>query len=486
MTWKEMARIFLSYSREDRELAERIARLLEAAGFEVWWDRQISAGESYQDVLEKELHAADHMVVLWSRNSVDSDWVKEEAEEGRTVGKLVPVLIEQVHPPVGFRNLQAADLSDWDGSSDAAEFRRLLSDLESRTGQSVIPAPQTLGASKGGIFSKVTGTIGEFMERFRTRGQRATPPIESPRSESRPKQANGGSPPPATKSEKVGVEQAEPVLLGVAAPRQAAPGSSFNARFVAYVAAAKQLAENHLKDLGDAGDRIVTDVSPDREARWRVGAPITVRLTGEHLRFTPAERSFEWNGRENLVSFAVTVDADAPRTKLQLCFHVLLDGLEIAFIPLGLAVGDDSTETGMHETIAHAPSSAFASYSSKDAEVVTRSLSTLAHWAPTLDIFQDCLDLTPNEAFKPQLEVQIGKRDVFLLFWSRHARDSKWVLWEFETARAKRGMDAILPMPLEDPTLAPPPPGFEDKHLRDRFMIAGYGLKKIADLAGHT
>ena len=78
------------------------------------------------------------------------------------------------------------------------------------------------------------------------------------------------------------------------------------------------------------------------------------------------------------------------------------------------------------------------------------------------------------------------KRDVFLLFWSRHARDSRWVLWEFETARAKRGMDAILPMPLEDPTLAPPPPGFEDKHLRDRFMIAGYGLKKIAALTDHT
>jgi hypothetical protein len=103
-----------------------------------------------------------------------------------------------------------------------------------------------------------------------------------------------------------------------------------------------------------------------------------------------------------------------------------------------------------------------------------------------LDIFQDCLDLTPNEAFKAQLEAQIGKRDVFLLFWSRHARDSKWVLWEFETACLKPGMDAILPMPLEDPSLAPPPPGFEDKHLRDRFMIAGYGLKKIAELSGRT
>jgi hypothetical protein len=181
----------------------------------------------------------------------------------------------------------------------------------------------------------------------------------------------------------------------------------------------------------------------------------------------------------------VTVDTDAPRTKLQLCFHLLLDGLEISFIPLGLTVGNVSGETAMHQTTAHAPSSAFASYSSKDAQTVARSLSTLAHWAPTLDIFQDCLDLAPNETFKPQLEMEIGKRDVFLLFWSRHARDSKWVLWEFETARVKRGMDAILPMPLEDPAVAPPPPGFEDKHFRDRFMIAGYGLKKIAELAGH-
>jgi len=477
-----MARIFLSYSDKDREFAQRMARLLELAGFEVWWDRRIPAGRSWRNVYEEALHTTDCMVVLWSRNSVGSESVKEEAEEGRTVGKLVPVLIEQVPPPVGFRNIQAADLSDWDGSSDAVQFQRLLSALESRTGQSAIPAPATVGASKGGIVSKVTGTIGELMERLRTRVQGAT----SSRSQSRPKQANGGSAPPAASSEEVGVEQPESVLLGVAAPRQAAPGSSFNARFVAYVAAAKHLAENHLKDLGDAGDRIVTDVSPDREARWRVGAPITVRLTGEHVRFTPAERSFEWNGRENLVSFAVTVDADAPRTKLQLCFHVLLGGLEIAFMPLGLAVGDEPRETGTQEMTSRAPSSAFASYSSKDAEAVTRSLSTLAHWAPALDIFQDCLDLTPNEAFKPQLEAQIGKRDVFLLFWSRHARDSKWVLWEFETARAKRGMNAILPMPLEDPALAPPPPGFEDKHLRDRFMIAGYGLKKIADLAGHT
>ncbi|MGB7948609.1 MAG: toll/interleukin-1 receptor domain-containing protein, partial [Candidatus Binatia bacterium] len=442
-----MGRIFLSYSEKDRDYAKRVARLLELAGFEVAWQRQDSAGQDWSSVLQQALRGSDCLVVLWSQNSVGSDSVKEEAAEGRTSGKLMPVLIDQVQPLVGFGNLQAADLSDWDGSFDAVQFQMLVSALKSRTEQSMAsaPAPRAAGASKGGIFSKVTGTLGKVMKRLRTGVERPTSPSPSP-----PKRANGGSPPVAAGSQEGEVEAAEPVLLGIGAPRQAAPGSSFSARFVAYVAAAKELAESHLKDLGDPGDRIVTDVSPDREARWRVGAPITVRLTGEHLRFTPAERSFEWNGRENLVSFAVTVDADAPRTKLQLCFHVLLDALEIAFIPVGLTVGDDAAASEPQETTAYAPSSAFASYSSKDAELVTRSLSTLAHWAPTLDIFQDCLDLTPNEAFKAQLEAQIGKRDVFLLFWSRHARDSKWVLWEFETACLKPGMDAILPMPLED------------------------------------
>jgi hypothetical protein len=41
------------------------------------------------------------MVVLWSSHSVESDWVKEEAEEARALKKLVPVLIEPMNAPVG-------------------------------------------------------------------------------------------------------------------------------------------------------------------------------------------------------------------------------------------------------------------------------------------------------------------------------------------------------------------------------------------------
>ena len=473
----------------------RITALIEAAGNDVRSSGELESGVEWHEAVAKKIATMDCMIVVWSRHSIGDRQVMDEAQAALGRRTLIPVLLDKVSPPPGFNKIQSVDLSDWGGSPEAPEIADLLRALErcnpmhrrsvASPNPMAMPPPapgratSSAGSRPQGIFSKVTGAIGAAVERLRSHGQRAKPRTKSS-DEPRPRLANGAS--PAPKSAEIDVDASEPVLLGVAAPRQTMPGTNFSARFVAYVAAAKQLAETHLRDLSDDGDRIVTDIAPDRAARWRVGAPITVYLTGEHVRIAPAERRFEWNGRENLLSFGVTVDADAPRGKLQLCFHILLDGLEIAFIPVGVAVDARSADRVMDQVTVCAPSSAFASYSSQDAESVARSLSTLAHWAPTLDIFQDCLDLTPNEAFKPQLEAQIGKRDVFLLFWSRHARDSKWVWWEFETARAKRGMAAILPVPLEDPAIAPPPPGFEEKHLRDRFMIAGYGLKKIAEM----
>jgi hypothetical protein len=126
-----MADIFLSYANEDREMARAVAGLLESAGCTVWWDRRIPAGRTWRSMIEEALREMRCMVVLWSTHSVDSDWVKEEAEEARALGKLIPVLIEPVKPPVGFRSIQAADLTDWNGSRDALGARQLIADLES-------------------------------------------------------------------------------------------------------------------------------------------------------------------------------------------------------------------------------------------------------------------------------------------------------------------------------------------------------------------
>jgi TIR domain/Bacterial Ig-like domain (group 2) len=136
-----MADIFLSYANEDRESARAVAGLLESAGCTVWWDRRIPAGRTWRSMIEEALRDMRCMVVLWSSHSVESDWVKEEAEEARAVGKLIPVLIEAVKPPVGFRSIQAADLIDWDGSRDFLGARQLIADLESLMRK---PPPQKL------------------------------------------------------------------------------------------------------------------------------------------------------------------------------------------------------------------------------------------------------------------------------------------------------------------------------------------------------
>ena len=136
-----MAHIFVSYDAEDRDLARAIVAGLEAAGWSVWWDRRIPAGKTWRSVLDKALEDMDCMLVLWSARSIESHWVIEEAEEGRARGKLLPLLIEPVRPPRGFREIQALSFVDWDRSADAACFRTLVEDLSALTGEAVRALP---------------------------------------------------------------------------------------------------------------------------------------------------------------------------------------------------------------------------------------------------------------------------------------------------------------------------------------------------------
>jgi hypothetical protein len=130
-----MADIFISYANEDRERAAQVAAFLESVGWSVWWDRRIPAGRTWRAVLEEAVLDMRCMIVLWSENSVKSPWVAEEAEEARRLGKtLVPVLIQRVEPPMGFRAIQAADLVEWDASAEDPAARQLIADLESLLG----------------------------------------------------------------------------------------------------------------------------------------------------------------------------------------------------------------------------------------------------------------------------------------------------------------------------------------------------------------
>ncbi|MES2903620.1 MAG: TIR domain-containing protein [Pseudomonadota bacterium] len=121
-----MASVFLSYDHGDVAQAARIATALENAGHSVWWDRHIHGGAEFQSEIEKAVEEADAVVVLWSSRSIKSPWVRDEAAEGRDEGKLIPVLLEPVKPPMGFRQFQTIDLSDRRRASGPAQVESLL------------------------------------------------------------------------------------------------------------------------------------------------------------------------------------------------------------------------------------------------------------------------------------------------------------------------------------------------------------------------
>ena len=136
-----MARLFLSYSREDRHLVEPLAALLERAGHAVWWDRRIAGGSDFSVEIARELSAAAVVLVAWSNASVVSHWVKDEAAEGRDRGRLVPLLLDRTAPPLGFRQIQAVELAGWDGNGRPAAFDELLRaiDLVGSSRESPVP-----------------------------------------------------------------------------------------------------------------------------------------------------------------------------------------------------------------------------------------------------------------------------------------------------------------------------------------------------------
>ena len=76
-----------------------------------------------------ELAAARIVIVAWSRESVQSRWVRAEAQEGLDHQKLVPVFLEAVKPPLIFRAVHSISLADWDGTATSKAFKRLVADI---------------------------------------------------------------------------------------------------------------------------------------------------------------------------------------------------------------------------------------------------------------------------------------------------------------------------------------------------------------------
>lgn len=147
------AHVFLSYSREDQKTAMAVIALLEKHGYKVWWDGLIPGGERFGKVTTQALESARAVMVLWSKVSVESHWVHDEATRGRDSGRLVPLSIDGSHPPLGFGQFQFIDVSKEGLREGGPQMQRALAALAALYGA---PAPALSQARSGGRVSRRT------------------------------------------------------------------------------------------------------------------------------------------------------------------------------------------------------------------------------------------------------------------------------------------------------------------------------------------
>lgn len=137
MTDGGLSTVFFSYSRDDRARALPILRLIEQAGYNLWWDGLLEGGERFSRTTEDALERAKAVVVLWSKTSVQSHWVHDEATRGRDRRVLVPLSLDGSMPPLGFGQFQVIDLSKAKLNAKDTTVQRMLRAVAALHGEDV-------------------------------------------------------------------------------------------------------------------------------------------------------------------------------------------------------------------------------------------------------------------------------------------------------------------------------------------------------------
>jgi adenylate cyclase len=129
-----MADIFVSYARSDKSRVSPLVAALEAQGWSVWWDPEITPGQEFDSQISAALDAAKAVIVVWTPISVESRWVRGEAREAADRGVLVPVRFETARLPIDARAMHTTELDDWNQDPASRAFQDLARALNALIG----------------------------------------------------------------------------------------------------------------------------------------------------------------------------------------------------------------------------------------------------------------------------------------------------------------------------------------------------------------
>jgi hypothetical protein len=227
-------------------------------------------------------------------------------------------------------------------------------------------------------------------------------------------------------------------------------------------------------------------VKSDREAKERghkslvldapVGTIFAFVVEIEGFEFLEQKDTLLWTGKPQAATFRFDVPK---RSKWGLhtgTVRISIDEMPVGRIDFQIEVVRDARLARIQPAGKEARhySSCFCSYSNLDREEMLKRLQGMKVSAPDMETFVDVLDLRSGDEWNPRIFEVIDKSDLFVVFWSKNACNSKWVKKEsryaLKLSDQRHGRPDFRPIPIEGPPIAPVPRGLKTRHFNDKIL----------------
>lgn len=160
MAREKQRKTFLSYSRENKDFALKLAKELKAEGFHVWLDTlDIPTGSRWDSEVEKALEECEIFMIIMTPASIASENVRDEIGYAIDAGKrFLPVMLEKCVVPLRLRRFQYVDFTNKSFDDGVESAKDLLRNLIAQISipQQGIPADPQNQITEEKVQSKAT------------------------------------------------------------------------------------------------------------------------------------------------------------------------------------------------------------------------------------------------------------------------------------------------------------------------------------------
>ena len=205
------------------------------------------------------------------------------------------------------------------------------------------------------------------------------------------------------------------------------------------------------------------------------GDRLQARFVMEGAAIPEPTQSITWNGQTTSCEFEITIPGGYEGSAAIGTMLITIDSVPVGEIRFRMNIDNLAAPafSQISETYPAKYRHAFISYSTADRPEVLKRTQLLARFG--IDYFQDIFDLESGDLFENKILDDIKRSDAFFLFWSSHAKKSKWVTKEWKYALRLQEENTlkpphIIPVPIEGPPFPKPPRPLKHLNFKDPIL----------------